>query len=222
MKYQSWLKINQQYKYSFITKLTSKQYNNFINQFFINKDQTVHILFKKLNSLFEANKLKSYSNSELIKLNKIALKNKLSLDILIRIFDKFKNITEYNINKLSLYLRDIDKFHNLNIKWGPGNHKTIINNINQHFNKHVLSEEGKDWLKILVDHKSYENYAINSFNKIKNVIIHTDGVNVYLSGFHGNIFIIGRYDNDVFGISSCYHVKTGEKSARYKGLCLEL
>ncbi len=195
-----------------------------MNQFFINKDQTVHILFKKLNSLFEFNKLRSYSISELIKINKIVLNNKLSLDIIIRIFDKFKNITEYNISKLSLYLRDIDKFGNLNIKWGPGNHKNITNNINEHFNKHVLSEEGKYWHKILdkVNYSSYEKYAINSFHKMKNVIIHTNGVDVHLSGFYGNIFIIGRYDNDIFGISSCYYVKSGEKPGRYKGLCLEL
>lgn len=226
MKYESWVKIDQRYKYNLMSKLTTKQYNNFMTQFFINKEQTTYILFKKLNNLFEANKLKSYNVSELNKLNKIVSNNKLSLDILIRIFDKFKttNITEYNVNKLLLYLRDIDKFHNLNIKWGPGNHKNITDNINEHFNKHVLFEEGKHWFKILdkIDSVSYENYAIKSFHKMKNVIIHTNGVDVYLSGFYDNIFIIGRYDNDIFGISSCYHVKTGEKSGRYKGLCLEL
>ena len=189
-----------------------------------------------------------YTVSELIKLNKIVLNNKLSLELVIKIFDRFKtiNITEYNVNKLSLYLRDINKFNKLNIKWGPGNHKSITNNINEHFNKHVLSEEGEHWHKILnkmnckstnsanknccildkgnlkVSLKSYEKYAIDSFNKMKNVIIHTDGVNVHLSGFYNNIFIIGRYDNETFGISSCYYVETGEKSGRYKGLCLKL
>lgn len=226
MKYQSWLKINQQHKHNLITKLTSTQYNNFIYQFFTNRDQTVQILFKKLYSLFEYNKLKSYSNHELIKLNKLVLNSKLSLDIVITIFNKFNtiNVTERNINKLALYLKDIDKFKSLNVKWGPGNHKNVINNINEHFNKHLLSEEGKHWNKILsnIDCKSYEKYAIDSFHKMKNVIIHTDGVNVHLSGFHNNVFIIGRYHNDIFGISSCYYVETGEKSGRYKGLCMNL
>lgn len=238
MKYEVWLKINQQYKYNLISKLTSKQYNNFVYQFINNKEQTTYILSKKLNYLFDSNKLRLYNNSDLVKLNKIVSNSKFSLDIIITLFDKFKrtNITEYNVNKLLLYLRDIDKFHNLNVKWGPGNHKNITNNINQHFNKHVLSEEGKYWIKILNDNtsksnnaenkifrKSYEQYTIKSFNKMKNIIIHTDGVNVYLSGFYNNIFIIGRYDdNDIFGISSCYYVETGQKSGRYKGLCLEL
>lgn len=159
-------------------------------------------------------------------MNKIVSTNKLSFETIIDIFNVFKttNITEYNVYKLSLYLKDINKFSNLNIKWGPGNHKDVNNNINEHFNKHVLSDEGKHWSKILESRnsKSYEQYAIKSFNKMKNIIIHTDGVNVYLSGFYNNIFIIGRYDNNTLGISSCYHVKTGEKSGRYKGLCLEL
>ena len=204
-----------------MSKLTSKQYSNFISQFFINKEQTIHILFKKFNVLFNVNKLKSYRISELIKLNKITVKSKLLLDDVISLFDKFNivNITEYNANKLLLYLGN-----KINVKWGPGNHKNITNNINQHFDKHVLSEEGKYWVKLLdkIDCKSYEQYAIDSFHKMKNVIIHTDGINVYLSGFYNNIFIIGRYHDNIFGISSCYYVKSGEKLGRYKGLCLQL
>jgi len=204
-----------------MSKLTSKQYSNFISQFFINKEQTIHILFKKFNVLFNVNKLKSYRISELIKLNKITVKSKLLLDDVISLFDKFNivNITEYNANKLLLYLGN-----KINVKWGPGNHKNITNNINQHFDKHVLSEEGKYWVKLLdkIDCKSYEQYAIDSFHKMKNIIIHTDGINVYLSGFYNNIFIIGRYHDNIFGISSCYYVKSGEKLGRYKGLCLQL
>ena len=221
MKYEVWLKIDKQYKYNLISKLTSKQYHNFISQFFTNKEQTTHILFKKFNVLFNVNKLKSYNINELIKLNKITVKSKLILDDIIKLFDRFNitNITEYNASKLLLYLGNIN-----NIQWGPGNNKNISDNINQHFNKHVLSEEGKYWVKLLdkIDCKLYERYAINSFDKMKNIIIHTDGINVYLSGFYNNIFIIGRYDNNIFGISSCYYVKSGEKLGRYKGLCLQL
>ena len=121
-------------------------------------------------------------------------------------------------------IKDIENNFNFNIKWGPGNHKNIAININEHFKKHVLSEEGKYWFKILdkIDYTSYQKYAIDSFYKMKKVIIHTNGVDVYLSGFYGNIFIIGRYDNNIFGISSCYYVESGEKLGRYKGLCLQL
>jgi len=222
VKYEVWLKTDNQYKYNLISKLTSKQYSNFISQFFTNKEQTTDILFKKFNVLFNVNKLNAYRISELNKLNKITVKSKLSLDDVIRLFDKFNitNITEYNASKLLLYLRNEIN----DVKWGPGNHKNITDNINQHFNKHVLSEEGKYWVKLLdkIDCKSYEQYAINSFDKMKNIIIHTDGINVYLSGFYNNIFIIGRYHDNIFGISSCYYVKSGEKLGRYKGLCLQL
>jgi len=226
VKYESWLKTNKQYKYNLISKLTQNQYNNFIYQFFVNKEQTSYILFKRLNVLFGCSKLKSYTTSELIKLNNIVSNNKLSLDLTIKLFDIFKttNITEYNIDKLCLYIKDIENNFNFNIKWGPGNHKNIAININEHFKKHVLSEEGKYWFKILdkIDYTSYQKYAIDSFYKMKKVIIHTNGVDVYLSGFYGNIFIIGRYDNNIFGISSCYYVESGEKLGRYKGLCLQL
>ena len=170
--------------------------------------------------------MKPYTISELIKLNKIVSNNKLSLDITIKLFEKFNtiNITEHNVYKLFLYSKDIENNFGLNIKWGPGNHKNITDNITNHFKKHVLSEEGKYWLKILdsLDCKSYEKYAIESFYKMKDIIIHTDGTKVYLSGFYGNVFIIGRYHNNVFGISSCYYVESGEKLGRYKGFCLKL
>jgi len=184
-------------------------------------------LFKKYNNLFEYKKLRKYNVSELIKLNKIISNNKTRLETIIKVFDKFNsiNITEHNFDKLLLYLRDIDKFSNMKVGWGPGNQGDTTSNLHQHFNKHVLSnEESKYWSSILnnLDYKSYKNYAINFFNKMNKVIIHTDGVNIHLSGFYNNIFIIGRYHDDVFGISSCYYVNNGEKLGRYKGLCLKL
>lgn len=164
---------------------------------------------------------------ELHKLNKLILKNKISLDVIIKLFNKFntENITEYNAAKLLLYLRDLDRILRSNIKWGSGNNNDVNQNIINHFKKHVLCpNEGQYWIKILdeMNYNSYEKYAINSFSKMKKVLIHTDGVDVYLSGFHDNIFIVGRYDNDIFTISSCYYVKSGEKLGRYKGLCLQL
>jgi hypothetical protein len=227
VKYESWLKINKQHKYNLISKLTTKQYNNFIYQFFTNKKQTEYILLKKFNNLLECNKLRTYNIKELIKMNKIIISSQLSLDVIIKVFDKFNtnNVTEHNVKNLVLYLRDIDNFKCVKVKWGPGNHRDINNNIKQHFNKHVLSkDEGKYWVSILdkIDCKSYENYAIQSFQKMTNIIIHTDGVNIHLSGFYNNTFIIGRYHNNIFGISSCYYVNSGEKLGRYKGLCLKL
>lgn len=108
----------------------------------------------------------------------------------------------------------------IKIEWGPGNHSDITNNIAMHYKKHVLSEEGKYWNHISLT--EYENYPINHFYDLKDVCVHTNGRRTYLSGFHNNIFIIGRYHNDIFGISSCYYVENSRKPCRYKNLCFEL
>jgi hypothetical protein len=227
MGYVAWLKANQEYNYHHIKKLTQYQFNNFITLFFTNKKQAEYILFKKLYKLFDSCDLETLKEKELIKLNKIS--EIITLNVAIRLFNKinYQNINLHNVKKLLLFLKDEDniKKNKINIEWGPGNNKNKSNNIKEHFIKHVLSEEeGLYWNLILdkIDSESYANYAINNFYKMENVIVHTDGINVYLSGFYGNIFIVGRYHGDVFGISSCYYVEKGEKNGRYKNLCFEI
>jgi hypothetical protein len=50
----------------------------------------------------------------------------------------------------------------------------------------------------------YQNFAIQNSAGMNHVIVHSDGENVYISGAHGDSFIIGRYQGIVLGISSCY------------------
>jgi len=226
VKYVAWLNKDQKYKCHLISKLTDLQYHNFLILFVKNKTQTEYILFKKLYILFDSCNLGVYEEKEIIKLNEIA-KN-ISLESTVELFDRinYQNINTHNAKKILLYLRDENNFkkNKINIGWGPGNHGDPITNIEEHFIKHVLSEEGMHW-KLLLDKiscDSYKKYAIDAFYKMKNVIVHTDGTNVYLSGFYENVFIIGRYHNDIFGISSCYYVENGEKNGRYKGICFKL
>jgi hypothetical protein len=139
----------------------------------------------------------------------------------------YEKISMYNVTKLLLFVKDEYRFRNkmIDIKWGPGNNGNRMDNVKKHFIKHVLSDEGYYWVNILNDIscKEYEQYAINIFYKMKNVIVHSDGVNVYLSGIYGNVFIVGRYDdNGLFGVSSCYYVKDGDKLGRYNDYCFEI
>jgi hypothetical protein len=227
VKYEAWLHTPHcEYKHHLINKLTNTQYNNFLELFIKNKNSATYILFKKLYTLFDIPNLDIYAESELIKLNKIT--KVIPLKSAVDVFGKINSahITVHNVNKLLLYLIDMDDFKNnkINITWGPGNHGNPIDNVEQHFIKHVLSDESIYWESILGEMNSdaYAQYAIDNFYNMTNVIVHTDGLNVYLSGFHNNIFIIGRYDNNVFGISSCYYVEGGTKPGRYSGLCCEL
>ena len=214
--------------------LTQIQYNNFLSMFMKNKTRAEFMLLNKMFQLFDFDSnisdIYSYSKNKLIKLNNIS--KKIPLESAIKLFNKFnyKHITKFNYHNLLLYLRDMDNFknHKIKITWGPGNHKNVRENVNEHYIKHVLSNvlsnEQIYWERILdtVNCESYKSYAINSFYKLKKVLVHTDGVNVYMSGFHHNVFIIGRYDGDMFGISSCYYVENGEKLGRYKGLCFKI
>lgn len=156
-----------------------------------------------------------------------AFAKKMPLRDVVEVFDAVAvdQITSSNIRKLLLFIRDKPYFSNKSrVKWRSK--ECLV----QHYRKHVLSSEENNkvlpvecvyWKYLLknIECASYERYAIDSFYKMKNVIVHTDGAEVWLSGFHGNVFIIGRYSDKVFGISSCYYVVDGEKQGRYKGLC---
>jgi hypothetical protein len=109
----------------------------------------------------------------------------------------------------------------LSVQWGPGNNKTKKENVYKHYLKHALSDENQFWELILndINCESYMKYTIGIFYKLSRVLIHTNGTNVYMSGFYNNVFVVGRYEGDVFGISSCYYIESGEKLGRWKNVC---
>ena len=91
-----------------------------------------------------------------------------------------------------------------------GNNKNEEMNIINHFNKHVKNsnENWNEYIEKNTNLKTanqYSNFAINISKHMKNKIIHSNGVGVYLSGLYKKIFIVGRLDSTYqLGISSCY------------------
>jgi hypothetical protein len=212
-----------------------------------NQEKAEYLLRNAL--MFDYN-LEKYSYSQIRKLQ--TLSKDINSDVLIELFDNFnyEHITKHNWKNLLSYLNDFDNKlsdvltsdnnlspmgvnvshrsvltsdNSFNVEWGSGNHKSKKENVNAHYTKHVLSSEGDHWANLISkDKQSYERYAIDSFNKLKKVLVHTDGKNIYISGFLGNIFTIGRYYGDKFKLSSCYYVESGEKMGRYKGILKNL
>lgn len=170
--------------------------------------------------LFDCNDLDKYECDQLKKLNDMI--KHIDVSIMTMLFDKinYQKINMHNVKNLLLFVRDENDFIRGKkiIEWGRGNYKSVEENIKKHYEKHVLNEdEGIYWGN--VDCDDYEKYAIDNFYKMENVIVHSNGRYVYLSGFYGDVFIVGRYDDGVFGISSCYHVDGGVKNGRYKDYC---
>lgn len=217
---------NSLHKEKLLSKLSELEKQNLLIGFCINQSLTEYIFHSKLYRLFNLSFdfLGKYNNTELLRLHKII--EYVGIDNTIKICSKAKinNITKYNANLLLLYINNIENFisKKIAINWGPGNYGRYEKNIDEHYKKHILSDEGMYWSNILseLNCEYYKKYAIDSFYKMKNVIVHSNGKNVYLSGFYGNVFIVGRYDNNqTFGISSCYYVINGEKKGREKDFC---
>lgn len=189
-----------------------------------------HKLYNLLGDLKTIESIRQYSNNDIQKIH--TLSQQVSLDTLFKILSKMdiQRLSKHNLDPVLEFVRHEDEFINrkVNVVWGPGNHNDINTNIEEHYKKHVLSDEGVYWESLLSNTdcetscESYKNYAINSFYKMKNVIVHSNGRNAHISGFYGNVFIIGRYHDGVFGISSCYYVENGEKNGRLNNLCFKL
>lgn len=165
--------------------------------------------------------IKYYLSSYLIKNNKLmnvvdTLYLKYMNSPLCKHFDGFitrleKNITKLTINNMDdlfiMYVLVCTKRFDGFKRWGPGNNKTPEINLLNHYKKHVLNSKDENWSKYINDNPTCEQYgkfAIDTSRCIKNKIIHTNGINVYLSGLYNKVLIIGRLDDDHLGISSCY------------------
>jgi hypothetical protein len=223
MKYVAWVNKDHRYKHHLFLKLSSLQISQFILIFHKNKSLAEYILLHKLYRILDDRiDFEKYEFQELKKMNDLI--QCIPIPQLVLLYDNSKNINKNNYGNLLKFIYDKQNFINqkIPIVWGPGNYKDIKTNIEEHYKKHVLCEsEGQYWLQIL-DGMTYEQYAIDSFYKMSHIIVHSNGKCVYLSGFYGNIFIIGRYDKDVFGISSCYYVPGGEKNGRKNDMCFKI
>lgn len=73
-----------------------------------------------------------------------------------------------------------------------------------------------------VEHGTYVQSPVDLFYYMRDVIVHSNGRGTYMSGFYGNLFVVGRYCGETFGISSFYHVPLGVKEGRLKDLCFHV
>jgi hypothetical protein len=194
--------------------------------FNIDKEIAVYILVKRLWRLFQLSTkiLVKYTVKDLHHINNIlevVPSNVLEPILPLCNLDK---INKHNIHDIIRYLNDYHDLTTREVEWGPGNHGDINNNIHQHYIKHVLSDEGYYWKLLLpaIDLVSYMRYAQMAFKRMERIVIHSNGKQTYMSGFFGKVFVVGRYNHGVFGISSCYYVSDGEKPGRYVDECLNI
>lgn len=165
----------------------------------------------------------NYAKKELVKISKL-LKFMTAKDLLF-LLNHIKNIfliTEKNWKDLLKFARNKESFFEKKvvIKWGNGNHKDPYINLIEHYKKHVKCEtEGVYWEGIGLE--EYRDFPLLHFYEMENVFVHSHGGFVHLSGFYGNVFIVGRYEGNEFGISSCYYVESGRKEGRESGKCIE-
>jgi len=227
--YEAWVNHNKYYKLKLLSSLPPKLVDKFL--LLLNSGleaKATMILSKKLFNLFNLphNIIKKYTNTELIKISSLESIISLSQITLILEYVDLQSITKHNIVDLYKYVSNIDKFKKgeVPISWGPGNNGCSHLNAVEHYKKHakynqnnigtIYETEYLEWEKIIEDGELYSDYPITHFYKMRDVIVHTNGRGVYLSGFYGCVFIVGRYNGDTFGISSCYYVKSGRKLGR--------
>ncbi len=69
----------------------------------------------------------------------------------------------------------------------------------------ILGREPRllNWLKG-VALGPYRDFAIENSRVMTNVIVHSNGTRVFISGCQGEAFVIGRFEGAQLGISSCY------------------
>lgn len=199
-----------------------------------NESKLMFILSKRSFSLLYLTReiIEKYTCKELRKIE--VLRDICTLNKIVAVSNvvDLHHITRRNVVDLYKYVSNLDKFclRQIDIDWGPGNNKNSHTNAIEHYKKHAqyknLSEddllkarddyetEYLEWSKILFDDKLYLKYPVEHFYNMKDVMVHTNGKGVYMSGFYMNVFIVGRYEGDKFGISSCYYVKNGRKKGR--------
>lgn len=201
------------------------------------------ILSKKLFALLELESIElvvGYSFDNLKKISTLCHAERLSNIIVVLQRVDILKTTEYNIKDLYKYVSNVNNFISgkVPIQWGPGNNKHPQLNAYNHCIKHTecnsdYAHEHTEWEQI---HKSkvkfnniadlYNNHAVKCFYKMTDVIVHTNGRGVYMSGYYTTanikIFIVGRYDKNVFGISSCYCVSPYKKLGRHSDKVLDI
>ena len=179
------------------------------------------ILRKRYYNLLEMTitSLDGYSIRELSKISRLL--DRVSVNVLECVLSvvPLVKLTKYNIIDLHKYVRDSKAYicGAICMSWGPGNNGNAIQNMIGHRVKHET--ELAEMLASGRTAEDYIAYTVDVFYYMRDVCVHTNGRGSYMSGFFDDMFIVGRYDGEQFGISSCYRVHTGIKEGRLKDLC---
>jgi len=247
--FERWINDNHIYKSKVIEDIPNEYIIVFID-YLMNSDNVqipLYILKKRIYMIFliPYKLLSNRSFQEIDKIYKFIKLANITIHDMILLLNKcnLDKITLYNVNDVLKYIKNYDSLISgkTKIEWGPGNHGESDKNVLMHFIKHVITDktEGELIKNILVNnnlssnnndnvndyytmYQLYKNYPIMNFTKMEKITIHTNGKHTYMSGIYQNMFIVGRYTNDVFGISSCYYLFSGDKIGRHNTKCVDL
>lgn len=227
MKYGLYIFENHKYKNILISLLPNL--NSFLSLFYRCETLAKYILIKKMYKLLELpvdilHKLSVKEAQKTHMLTGYISPQDITLLLLCSEIDK---VTKYNYKDIIRFIREYNdiRIGKINVSWGKGNHLNKVCNIYEHFNKHTKDNLEKIyWEQVLevVTPTSYKLFTENIFKMLDKVVIHSNGRNTYMSGFYNNFFVVGRYHNNIFGISSCYYVEDGEKLGRYVDRCVKI
>ena len=212
--YVNWSHDSHEYKRALAREIDKAQLHIISKLLKIDTELVTFVLAKKLYNLLECpDILLKYTHKELKKLSRLIECS--SAYSLCRVLTKvpLDKLTTKNVKDLYKYIRDFNDFYSgtLCVGWGPGNNKYPEVNALQHMRKHYTDP--------LQHNNTYVQCPIDVFYYMRDVIVHSNGRGTYLSGFYNNTFVVGRYEGDVFGISSCYYVESGIKDGRLKDYC---
>lgn len=224
-----WQQAQPCYRPLVLARLTSKQLLSFSWLLLLSPKKAQLVISKKyyllLDPLMLAARCLAWSDAAWGHLHKLCHNN---LADVLRLYQaaQTSSLTTSNVKSLLALQSQACWGLNKKVSWGVGNHASVEENIEAHYQKHVLDpEEGKYWHDLGVSKlEEYRDYATQHFKKeeMERICLHTNGVEVYVSGFLGKVFLIARYTVEGLSISSCYYVLSGEKPGRLQKSALVL
>jgi len=167
-----------------------------------------YLLYNKLTNLLrlDLSLLKKLDRIQHVKVSKLLEKNPTHIVEYVLLNTNLNRITQYNIQNV------YDALHwnkEQGAVWGVGGYKTSEDNIHAHYMKHEHEFNNINNIQ------EYERYPIENFNKMQKCMLHSNGRDVFYSGLVNDVFIVCRWYDKKFYISSCYVVESGDKPGRY-------
>lgn len=211
--YVAWSKTDHIRKSALVGNLTDRQRSDLAELIRVKTLLANSIMKKKLCNLIglPIDLLASYSLRQLNRLSGLVEACGYESIVCVLPHVKLEKVTKYNVRDLCRYIRDLNAFKEgcIHVTWGPGNNGSPSENAIRHMRKHLTDAP----LGVYIE------TPVQLFYYMRDVVVHSNGRGTYMSGFYDNLFIVGRYCGDAFGISSCYLVASGHKEGRLKDMC---